>query len=101
MDVHIGLPSGIEAEDVALHRGAELEMLMNELKRVDVASHRAEQRNLIREAEHLSEEGAMDEIAVHLIVHRALEGAISSDQQTKLGRADGEMVGEMNVARPQ
>src|SRR5215831_17784819 len=98
MDVHIGLPGGIVTEDIALHRGAKLEMLMDEPKRVEVTECRAEKRNLPREAEHLSEEGAMDEIAVHLIVHCALEGAVSSDQQTKLGRADGEMVGEMNVA---
>ena len=43
--VHIGLPGGIEPEDIALHRGAELEMPMNEVKRVDVAQHRAEQRS--------------------------------------------------------
>lgn len=44
LDVHIGLPGGIKPEDIPLHRGTELEMPMDEMKRVDVAEHRAEQR---------------------------------------------------------
>jgi hypothetical protein len=101
IEVHIGLPGGIAPEEVALHRGAELEMPMDELKRVDVAEDGAEQRNLICEVSRLSKEGAMDEIGVHVIVDRALESTVSIDYQTKLGRADGEIVGEIDFARPQ
>jgi hypothetical protein len=32
LDVYIGRPGGIAMENVALHRGAELEMLMDALK---------------------------------------------------------------------
>lgn len=67
--MHIGLPSGIAMEDIALHHGAELDMLMDELNRVDVTEHGARPGPLIREAEHLSEEEAIDEIAVHVIVN--------------------------------
>jgi hypothetical protein len=68
-DMHIGLPSGIAVEDIALHHGAELDMLMDELNRVDVTEPGAEPGPLILEAEHFSEEDAIDEIAVHVIVN--------------------------------
>ena len=98
LDVHIGLPGGIEPEDIALHRGAELDMPMNEVKRVDVAQHRAKQRKLLREVDHFAEEGTMDQIAVHIVVHLAIEGAVAIDYQTELGRADGEVISEMEFA---
>jgi hypothetical protein len=99
--VHIGLPGGITTEDIALHRGAEFDMPMDELKWVDVTEHSAENGNLIREAEHLSEEDAMDEIAVHIIVNLALEGTVAVEQQPELGSADDEIVLETNFPRPQ
>jgi hypothetical protein len=36
IQVYIGLPGGIAPEEIALHRSAELDMPMEELKRVDV-----------------------------------------------------------------
>jgi hypothetical protein len=81
--------------------GADLDMSMDELKRVDVTEHGAEYGKLIREAEHLSEEDAMDEIAVHSIVNLALEGAVAVDQQPELGSTDDEIVLETNFPRPQ
>src|SRR5215510_13553408 len=101
LDVHIGLPGGIEPEDIALYRGAELEMPMNEVKWVDVAQHRAEQRKLLREVDYFAEEGTMDQIAVHIVVHLAIEGAVPVDHHTELGRAEGEVIGEMDFARMQ
>ena len=100
-NVHIGLPGGIEPEDIALHRGAELEMPMNEVKRVDVAQHRAKQRKLLREVDYFAEQGTMDQIAVHIVVHLAIEGAVAVDHHTELRRAEGEILGEMDFARTQ
>ena len=59
-DMHIGLPGAIATEDVTLYRGAELDMLMDELKRVEVTEHSAEHGNLMGKGEHLSKEEAMD-----------------------------------------
>jgi hypothetical protein len=61
-----------------------------------VTEHGAEPRDLMREAEHLSKEEAMDEIAVHVIVNLTLEGAVSVDQHAELGSADDEILREMN-----
>jgi hypothetical protein len=55
--MHIGLLSAITMEDIALHCSADLDMLIDELKRVDVTAHGAEPGHLIREATHLSESG--------------------------------------------
>src|SRR5262245_18972793 len=76
-------------------------MLIDEVKRIDVAEHRTEQWNLLRQVDCLTEEEAMDKIAVHHIVHRALESAGAIDHQRKLRCADGEVVGKMNFPRPQ
>jgi hypothetical protein len=75
--MHIGLPGAIATKDIALYRGAELDMLMDELKRVEVTEYSAEPGNLLRQGEHLAKEEAMDEIAVHVIVYLTLEGAVA------------------------
>jgi hypothetical protein len=73
IDVHIRLSGGTAPEDIAPYRSAELKMPMDKLKWVDVAEYRAEHRNLFHKVDHFAEQDTMDEIAVYIVVHRALK----------------------------
>ena len=100
MHVYRRLPAGIAAEHIALHGGAQLSVTMHQMKGIEVAEHAAKHRNFIGKAGHFPEELAVEEVAVHVIVHLALKATMAIEHQAEFRRRNRQILFEVHLAVP-